>query len=217
MYHFCLRFSIIFAKTRLITMFNFSRRTKIITAFIAVIIVGYAIAEFWQSRNQIPEAFTAARSQGAIIAENIVNTSNQSTAELQQINQLDEQGKYSQALTLTNSLISQSETLRNQAVQLSAQVEDMTKSLSSINSFDEQQAALESIASQLALINQLVNYSGDLGHLSDVLQARFEGQPQPAGTVQGIVNQINTDVNAINNFNAQATQAMAQFDKIVEK
>jgi hypothetical protein len=198
-------------------MSKFSRRTKIIAAFIVVIIVGYAVAEFWQSQNQIPEAFTDARSQGAIIAENIVETSNSSTAELAKINTLDQQGNYSQALVLTNGLITQSESLRNQAVQLSAQVEDMTEALSSINSFNAQQAALESIASQLALINQLVNYSGDLGHLSDVLQARFEGQPQPAGTVQGIVNQINTDVNAINNFNSQATQAMSQFDKIVEK
>jgi len=198
-------------------MFKFSRRTKVIAAFVVVIIVGYAIAEFWQSQNQIPEAFTDARSQGAIIAQNIVDTSNSSTAELATINQLDQQGNYSQALTLTNGLIAQSETLRNQAVQLSTQVENMTEALSSINSFNEQQAALESIASQLALINQLVNYSGDLGHLSDVLQQRFEGHPQPAGTVEGIVNQINTDVNAINNFNSQATQAMAQFDKMVEK
>ena len=196
-------------------MFNFSRRTKAITAFVIVIVAGYAIARFWQSQNQIPEAFTGARSQGAIIAENIVSTSNESTAELQKINELDQEGDYKDALTLTNGLITQSESLRNQAVQLSAQVQNMTQSLSSINNFDEQQAALESIASQLALINQLINYSGDLGHLSDVLQARFQGQPEPTGTVQGIVNQINTDVNAINNFNTQATQAMAQFDKIV--
>jgi hypothetical protein len=196
-------------------MFNFSRRTKAIAAFIIVIVVGYAIARFWQSQSQIPEAFTGARSQGAIIAESIVSTSNQSTAELQKINELDQEGDYKDALTLTNGLITQSESLRNQAVQLSAQVQDMTQSLSSINNFDEQQAALESIASQLALINQLINYSGDLGHLSDVLQARFQGQSEPTGTVQGIVNQINTDVNAINNFNTQATQAMAQFDKIV--
>ena len=198
-------------------MFNFSRRTKAITAFVIVIVAGYAIARFWQSQNQIPEAFTGARSQGAIIAENIVSTSNESTAELQKINELDQEGDYKDALTLTNGLITQSESLRNQAVQLSAQVQNMTQSLSSINNFDEQQAALESIASQLALINQLINYSGDLGHLSDVLQARFQGQPEPTGTVQGIVNQINTDVNAINNFNTQATQEMQQFDKITGK
>src|SRR5580700_7534810 len=103
-------------------MFNLSRRTKAIAAFLIVIVAGYAIARFWQSENQIPAAFTGARAQGAIIAENIVDTSNESTAELQKINQLDQEGEYSQALTLTNGLITQSEDLRNQAVQLSAQV-----------------------------------------------------------------------------------------------
>jgi hypothetical protein len=77
-----------------------------------------------------------------------------------------------------------------------------------------QQAALESISSRLALINELITYSSDLNHLLTVLQLRFRGTPQPNGEVQGIVNQINTDVNAINNFNAQAGQSMDKFDSI---
>jgi hypothetical protein len=153
--------------------------------------------------------------QGAIIAENIVSLSNQSTAELQKVNQDDKSGDYSDALTLTTSLITQSQQLRNQAVSLSGQIEDMTKALSSINSFPAQQAALESISSRLALINQLVNYSGDLGNLLQILQNRFTGNGATNAEVQSAVNQINTDVNAINNFNAQANQAMQQFDKIM--
>ena len=90
----------------------------------------------------------------------------------------------------------------------------MTKDLSNINSSPAQQAALESISSRLALINELISYSNDLDHLLAVLQSRFSGTPQPNDEVQGIVNQINTDVNAINNFNAQAGQAMDRFDTI---
>jgi len=195
---------------------KFSRRTKVIAAFVIVVAVGYAIAMYWTSQSKVPLAFTNARSQGAIIAQNIVNLSNQSTDDLQTINQLDQQGKYSDALTLTTTLVTQSEDLRNQAVELSGQIGEMTKALSAINDFGARQAALESISSRLALINQLINYSGDLDHLLIALQDRFSGKPQPTGTVQGIVNQINTDVNAINNFNAQAGQAMDRFDKIVK-
>ena len=195
-------------------MSKFSRRTKIIAAFIIIIAVGYGLALFWQSQKKVPAGFTAARLQGAIIAQTIVNTSNQSTDELSAINKYDQEGDYAAALASTTDLINQSAGLRSEAVQLSVQVSQMTSDLSSINSQPAQQAALESISSRLALINELITYSNDLDRLLSVLQARFSGTPQPNDVVTGIVNQINTDVNAINNFNAQAGQAMDKFDTI---
>jgi hypothetical protein len=197
-------------------MTKVSRRTKAIVAFIILVVAGYAIAVFWGSRNQVPVAFTDARLQGALIAENIVGISNSSTAELAAISKDDQSGNYTDALTLTTNLINQSQDLRDQAVDLSNQIGIMTQSLSGINSFSAQQAALESISSRLALINQLITYSSDLDRLLTVLQARFSGKYEAPGTVEGIVNQINTDVNAINNFNVQGTAAMDQFDKIVK-
>jgi DNA repair ATPase RecN len=195
-------------------MLNFSRRTKVIAAFLIVIAIGYGIALYWEGRNKVPSDFTAARLQSAIIAQTIVNNSNQSTATLEKINQYDQQGDYTNALALTNGLVAQSQDLRDQAVDLSNQVENMTRALSGVNDFDAQQAALEAISSRLAVINQLVNYSGDLGELLDVLRSRFTGTAGTSVQVQTLVNQINTDVNAINNFNAQAGQAMDKFDSI---
>jgi hypothetical protein len=196
-------------------MAKISRRTKIIAAFIIVIGVGYGIAKFIQAEgNTVPSEFTAARTQGAIIAQTIVSSSNSSTATLAQINQYDQQGNYQDALASTKALIAESANLRAQAVDLSNQVSQMTQSLSGINSEAARQAALEAISSRLALINELITYSNDLDKLLAVLQSRFSGTPEPNATVQNIVDQINTDVNAINNFNAQATQAMAQFDAI---
>jgi ribosomal protein S2 len=143
-----------------------------------------------------------------------VNSSNQSTATLQTISQDDQAGDYKDALALTNQLITQSQDMRNQAVALSNQVEDMTAALSGVKDFSAQQAAFEAISSRLAVINQLVNYSGDLGNLLDLLQTRFSGGSVTNAQVQSSVGQINTDVNAINNFNAQAGQAMDKFDSI---
>jgi DNA repair ATPase RecN len=196
-------------------MAKISRRTKIIAAFIIVIGVGYGIAQFIQAEsNGIPAQFTAARTQGAIIAQTIVSTSNSSTATLAQISKYDQEGNYTDALASTTALIAQSADLRTQAVDLSNQVSQMTQSLSGINSDAARQAALEAISSRLALINELISYSNDLDKLLTTLQARFSGTPESNATVQAIVDQINTDVNAINNFNAQATQAMQQFDAI---
>jgi len=197
-------------------MNKISRGIKAAVVFIILVVAGYAIAVFWGSRNQVPVAFTDARLQGALISQDIVSISNSSTDELAKVSQDDKQGDYTDALTLTTNLISQSQQLRDKAVSLSNQVGIMTQSLSQIDSVGAQQAALQSISSRLALINQLITYSNDLDRLLGVLQARFSGKYEPTGTVDGIVNQINTDVNAINNFNAQATQAMSQFDTIVK-
>lgn len=191
-----------------------SPRTKIIIIFIVVLILGSGIFALFQAQNQVPASFTTARTQGAIIAQNIVSLSDQSTANLQQVEQYDKEGDYTDALTLTTTIANQSQQLRNQAVQLSNQVSSMTQALSSISSFPAQQAALESISSRLALINELVNYSGDVGSLLDVLRSHFISQTNNDAQVQALVNQINTDVNAINNFNAQANTSMDQFDKL---
>lgn len=192
-----------------------SRRIKFATGFLAIVAVGYGATSYWLHRNDVPQDFTSARQQGAQIAQQIVDLSNQSTAELAQVNEYDKEGDYAEALKLTAQMIQQSTDLRNKAVDLSNQVGVMTKSLSDISSFDAQQAALESISSRLALINQLVNYSGDLGKLLDILQKHFTTQEYNNTEVQTIINQINTDVNAINNFNAQANRSMDAFDKLM--
>ncbi|HEY5220887.1 MAG TPA: hypothetical protein VIJ29_01930 [Candidatus Paceibacterota bacterium] len=195
-------------------MSRFSRRTKIIAAFIIIVAVGYGLALFWQAENGVPASFTAARLQGAIIAQTIVNNSNQSVTELDAISKYDQEGDYADALASTTDLINQSASLRNEAVQLSTQVTQMTNDLPDIKNADAQQAALQSITVRLAVINELISYSNDLDKLLAVLQARFSGTPESDATVENIVSQINADVNLINTFNAQAGQAMDKFDSI---
>jgi dynactin complex subunit len=195
-------------------MSTFSRRTKIIAAFIIIVAVGYGLVLLWQSQNGVPASFTAARLQGAIIAQTIVNDSNQSTDELNAINKYDQEGDYTDALASTTDLITQSAGLRTEAVQLAAQVQQMSTEIPNIKSTDAQQAAVQSMTNRLALINELITYSNDLDHLLAVLQSRFSGTPQPNGEVANIVSQINADVNMINNFNSQAGQAMDKFDSI---
>lgn len=198
-------------------MSTFSRRAKAIVLFIVILAAGYGLVVYFQGRGGIPASFTKARNQGAIIAEAIVTTSNSSTAALAKIDTYDKKGDYTDALALTKKLVSQSKDLRTQAVQLSTQIETMTKSLSGVKDLTAQQDALEAISSHLALINELVNYSGDLTKLLDTLQARFNGQPGTTAEVTGLVSQINTEINAINNFNSQAQKAMAAFNKIENK
>jgi hypothetical protein len=196
---------------------NLSRKTKIIAVFLAFIAVGTATAWFSSKKASIPKDFSDARQQGAIIAQNIVDLSNQSTNDLAQVNDLDKSGNYTEALSLTTNIISKNQTLHDQAIALSDQIETMARSLPNISSSEAQQAALDAISSRLALVSELINYSGDLDKLLVTLQGHFTGTSIQPGDVQTIVDQINTDVNAINNFNNQAQQSMTQFDALEAK
>jgi hypothetical protein len=193
-----------------------SRRLTLIIVFVLLVGGGYAAVHFW-SGGGTPQAFTDARLKGALISQNIVNLSNESTLDLAKINEYDAQGNYTEALNLTTDVIKQGQQIRDQAVELSAQVEEMTKALSGLDSLEARQAALESISNHLALLSRLINYSGYLGQLLDVLRSHFTGKTYDDREVSLLIDQINSEVRAINNFNSQAGQAMNRFDKIVSQ
>lgn len=178
----------------------------IIAVYVGVQIVGGA--------TEVPIDFYDARSQGALIAQNIVKLSNESSRDLERINAFDREGNTTEALNLTLDVLRRSQEIREEAVKLSQEVERMTKSLSTINNLEARQVALEAISNHLALINRLINYSGSLAELLDVLRNRFSGQRTNV-QVNSLVVAINAEVTAINNFSSQASQAMARFDRIV--
>ncbi|MEK7508156.1 MAG: hypothetical protein AAB602_03700 [Patescibacteria group bacterium] len=195
-----------------------SRRAKIFIAFILILGGGYTGISLWKNASgAIPEELARARVQGALISENIVNLSSKSASDLNAINQLDKEGKYTEALELTTNVIKQSQEIRDKAIALSDQIGTMTKSLSGISSLEARQALLDSITSRLALVSRLINYSGYLGQLLDVLRDHFAGVSFKEGDVAHLVDQINSEVSAINSFNSQAAQSMEKFDKILGK
>src|SRR5208283_4263040 len=103
-------------------MLNSSRQTKIISVFLALIVIGAAMAWFSSKKSGAPADFTKAREQGALIAQSIVDLSNQSTNGLTQVNGLDKSGDYTGALVLTTDIITKNQTLHDQAVSLSNQI-----------------------------------------------------------------------------------------------
>ena len=158
--------------------------------------LGYGLALFWQAENEVPASFTAARMQGAIIAQTIVNNSNQSTDELNAINKYDQEGDYADALASTTDLINQSAGIAQRGgTAFHAGEPDDDRS------FEHHVAAraaggAASITIRLAVINELISYSNDLDQLLAVLQSRFSGTPVANARWTNIVNQINADVNA---------------------
>ena len=186
--------------------------------FIALVALGlgvYFVGKAGFFGPTIPSEFESARLQGALIAESIVSLSKKSTESLRHVNELEAQSNFTEASNLIADLVKESQEIRRKAVELSGELERMTQALSSINSFDARQAALESIANRLALINRLINYSSYLSDLLNVLDKRFSGDPGNGQEIETLVSQINAEVIAINSFNEQAGQAMSRFDAVI--
>ena len=198
-------------------MVHVSRPVKVSSAFIIILLGGYFLARLGMGSGSVSTEFTDARMQGALIAQDIVNLSNDMGAGLEQIHALDARHNFTEALNVTQGLIEKSKEVRKKAVELSAQLEQQTSALSSVSSDDARAAALESISDRLALITKLINYSDSLADLLSALQARFTGAEagQDSSKVTQLIQEINSEVTAINHFNRQASQAMDRFDAII--
>jgi ABC-type transporter Mla subunit MlaD len=166
--------------------------------------------------NGAPVAFSESRMQGALIAQAIVGASKQSAVDLEKINELDKNGKFDEALDLVKKTIEKSQQIREQAVKLSEELQKMAQAVSGVRSEAARQAAIESVSSHLSLISRLINYSDYLDQLLEVLRNRFSGNFVRAGEVADLIKNINTEISAINDFNAQAEKAMEQFDSLVK-
>ncbi len=198
-------------------MFHLSRRIKIFIALIVVVLGGYiANSQLGFSSNGVPHDFKEARLQGGIIAQDIVNISNHMSEQLAMINKLDSEGNLAEALNQTTALLQETDAVKNRAIELSTELEKMTGALATIKSPEARTAALESISNRLALISRLLSYNTYLAQLLTTLRDRFTGMSTNM-RVATIIAQINAEVNAINNFNREAGQAMDRFDKITKE
>ncbi len=197
-------------------MTDLLRRPKTYIFLFLGIVVIYGVAALAGSfSGDIPESFRDARLEGALISQSIVEASAKSVETLKTINQYDREGNSREALNLVAAEVTRASELRNEAVKLSQELEKMTRALSDLSSFEARQAALEAISNHLAVISRLVNYSGYLSKLLEVLSDRFTGNLSDGSQVSLLVDQINAEVNAINSFSSQATEAMRRFDELV--
>lgn len=192
------------------------KRWAKVTAVMAVLVgTAYLLGMLGRSTVAVPPDFKEARTQGAVISESIVSISNQITADLGRVNDLESERKVEEAAALAGDLLARSEEVKRQANDLAEQLGKMTGALADIKDPEARRLALEAITGRLALISRLISYSDYLAELLMNLKNRLAGLPYTENT-HILVSQINAEVIAINNFNRQAADAMAEFDKMIK-
>jgi len=188
------------------------KRVRLIILFLLIILIVYFVLRFvGATPRTVPEEFLKARGQASLIASEIVLISNNSTADFNQIVQLDNQGKYTDALNLISQELEKNREARSKAINLSVELANMAKNLDKISPLSDGQIALEAISSETALISRLINYNDYLNQLLEILQQKFLGKIS-GDNIPEIVSKINDEVKAINDLNQQFNDVMNRFD-----
>ena len=190
------------------------KRIKMLILFIIIISAAFLVFQFWfADAKNVPSDFLLARQQASLIASEIVVISGQSTNNLSQISQLDKEGKYTEALILVSQELERNKEARDKAINLSVQLETMTKNLSAISPASASQTALEAITSETSLISKLIDYNDDLTKLLTILQEKFLGRNGGDG-IPALIAEINDDVRVINELDKKFNDIMKNFDNI---
>ncbi len=187
-------------------------RIRWIAALIIVILAGYFVARFLFIETQsIPPEFLKARTEASLIAQDIVNLSNQTSENLAKVAELDNQRNYTEALVLVSQELERNREARQKAVGLSVQLEQMTKNISSISPQSASQKALEALTSETALIGTLITYNEYLNQLLEALRNKFV-EKEPSQKIPELISKINQEAKTINELNAKFSEAMEEFD-----
>ena len=188
------------------------RRIRILIIFFLIILISYFVIRFFlaETRN-IPPEFLKARGQASLIAAQIVSISDESSHRIDEIAQLDQEKKYTEALLLVSKELDKNREARQRAVELSGQLEAMARNLSQISPASSGQKALEAVSSETALISRLITYNEYLNQLLDILRDKF--LDKTAGDRVGeVIQKLNDEARAINDLNQKFNDTMKDFD-----
>lgn len=170
------------------------------------------------SADHVPSDFTDARVRGAAIAENVMVLSKKTLGRLDAIAEHDRNRRTAEALLLVSQEVLESGKMREEAARLASQLERMARALPSIKPEVARQLATEAISAEVALVSRLMTHNALLAELFDILKMKLESRASNVdGRVNELINQINSEAGAINQFNKRFRDALEEFDRIVEK
>jgi hypothetical protein len=193
------------------------KKGLLIAVFGVLVALGgaYLIASATSEKAYVPASFSAARIKSALLAERIVTLSGESLAALDQISSYDRSGQKSEALILISVAVLKNKSIHEEAIKLSAELEHMARAVSEIKPSRARDLASEGVASEVALVSRLLGYNDYLRRVFELLQEKVQRPGlETDGRVQELISKINEEGKAINELNARATGALAEFDKV---
>jgi hypothetical protein len=173
---------------------------------------GVAIAYF--SSASVPRAFFESRLQAAGAANNLAVLINNSLANLQRIEQYENNNSNDQALELLSYEIDQKQEKQNAAVFLASSLEQMAQAAMTISSAGARGLAIEAVTSGVSMVSRIVSYNNSLDQLFTAIQSKLRNGSSPAGVnIRTLLATLNNDGKAINDLNNSFNAALKKFDQ----
>lgn len=190
------------------------KKIKRIVIAVIILVIAVLIAYFsWlYVGTRVPSDFANARQAAWGYAQTIASAVKDTPQNLQQVQELEKEGKSTEALNLLVAEAQKNSTAQDAAVKLSGELETMAKEIPNIKPQRSGEAALVAISSETALIYKLVSYNNYLANLLDLLRQRLTGKLYDVSQINSVVDSINAEIDSINSLNDQFVQYMNNFD-----
>lgn len=190
------------------------RRSLIFIAAILVIAGGYFGYRLYDiSLRSVPKEFSEARSQGTIISEKIIVNSNDIATAVAKLG--SPTSTYTQTSSTLSEVMAKVSEVHDQAIELAATLETMTKAVHDIRMPEAQQAALQAISKRLNLVSRLTNYTEYINRLAAAIRLRLLTGAQNREDIENLIRQINSEISAANSLSVQADEYMKEFDSLL--
>ena len=187
----------------------------IILSFLGLAIAVFAGYYFIAGSKFVPENFTAARQDSALVAKDIVSLAEESSGNLEKIAEADKKYRFNDALSMVRKESGRVKEAQQKAVELLGKLDIMTKSAAGVTPKKARDLAIGAIGNEISLIYSLFEYDNMLSGLLQTLEYKFSGDIRyDADDVQNLIKNMNIAANEINNLNNLFNEKMVQFDAV---
>lgn len=193
--------------------FSIPKKIRILIIFLLIIFSIYFVGRFFFVRvKTVPPEFFKARQEASIIAQNIVDLSGNSAKEIEKISDLSGGGYYTEALNMVVGEMERNREIRQKAIELSSNLEAMTRTSAGIYPDSSARLALEAVSIETTLISRLINYSDYLNQLLEILRAKLLGKENSQEKINELINKINLEAQTVNELNQKFNKLISNFD-----
>ncbi len=188
------------------------------TRSILITVVGILVVAFLAfifsslSGRGIPDTFYASRQAASSYAQGIVSMLGETN---KNITALQKGGVFqtrSEIADMITTEIQKNKDIREKAIQLALQLEQMAKDVPQISPKDAAQTALVAISQETALIGQLLSYNNDLNQLLMLAQEELVNGYRDYVSMNDIITKVNKGAQDINDLNGRFNDELKKFD-----
>jgi len=178
----------------------------------------FFISERKKNAPYVPPEFLEARTRTGSISENIVTIASASIDNLRNIRHEDVSGNYEGALDLVSAEIMRNEAARQEALKLSYELATLAAQIELVRPEEAAQIGLQAALCGTQITQHLINYNVYTNQLLEALRVGFatgtSAEEESSAKVQGLIDKMNEEAEAINRLNREYKTAMGEFDAL---